>query len=104
MSAKPAAAVAHRPEGATRARLDGGVASHESGPAAVTTPEGMRPAAYSSPLDWTFFAELFVLTYCIAGAAVLVRAGEALWAMPMITWALCMGLMAQQQMSISRAT
>lgn len=53
--------------------------------------------AYSSPLHWTFFAELLVMAYCLAGATFLVQQGEALWSIAMIFWALCLGLMVQQQ-------
>jgi cellulose synthase/poly-beta-1,6-N-acetylglucosamine synthase-like glycosyltransferase len=52
---------------------------------------------YSSPLHWTFFAELAVMAYCVAGAFFLVQRGEALWSLAMVFWALCMALMVQQQ-------
>jgi cellulose synthase/poly-beta-1,6-N-acetylglucosamine synthase-like glycosyltransferase len=55
--------------------------------------------AYSSPLHWTFFAEVLVITYCLAGAAFLVRQGEGLWSVAMLFWAACLGLMVQQQMT-----
>ena len=59
--------------------------------------------AYSSPLHWTFFAELLVIAYCLAGAAFLVQQGEGLWSVAMIFWAACLGLMVQQQMTRSQA-
>lgn len=54
---------------------------------------------YASPLHWTFFVELLVMVYCIAGAVLLVQEGEALWSIAMVFWAVCMGLMVQQQMT-----
>ncbi len=62
----------------------------------------VKPRGYASPLDWTFFAELLVMGYCVAGAVFLVQAGEAFWSVPMVMWALCMGLMVQQQMAVPR--
>jgi cellulose synthase/poly-beta-1,6-N-acetylglucosamine synthase-like glycosyltransferase len=59
--------------------------------------------AYSSPLHWTFFAEILVIAYCLAGAAFLVQQGEGLWSVAMIFWAACLGLMVQQQMTRSLA-
>ena len=52
---------------------------------------------YASPLHWTFFAELAVVAYCVAGAVFLVQQGEALWSLAMVFWAICLGLMVQQQ-------
>lgn len=59
--------------------------------------------AYSSPLHWTFFAEVLVILYCLAGAAFLVQQGEGLWSVAMLFWAACLGLMVQQQMTQSPA-
>lgn len=53
---------------------------------------------YTSPLHWTFFAELIVMAYCFGGAVFLVRQGEGLWALAMVIWGLCFGLMIQQQL------
>jgi len=53
---------------------------------------------YTSPLHWTFFAELLVLAYSVGGAVLLIQQGEALWSLAMIFWAACLGLMVQQQM------
>ncbi len=53
---------------------------------------------YRSPLHWTFFAELAVMVYCLAGAVHLVREGEGLWALAMVFWAVSFGLMLQQQL------
>lgn len=55
---------------------------------------------YSSPLHWTFFAELAVMAYCVGGAVFLVQQGEGLWSLAMIFWALCMALMVQQQVEV----
>lgn len=52
---------------------------------------------YASPLHWTFFAEILVIAYCLAGAVFLVERGESLWSLAMVFWALCLGLMVQQQ-------
>lgn len=70
--------------------------------AAVAPVTRVRPKAYASPLDWTFFAEILVMAYCAFGAALLIQSGEAFWSMPMFMWALCMGLMVQQQMVVPR--
>ncbi|MEX2472549.1 MAG: glycosyltransferase [Gemmatimonadota bacterium] len=70
--------------------------------ATVAPVKRVRPKAYASPLDWTFFAEILVMAYCAFGAALLIQSGEAFWSMPMFMWALCMGLMVQQQMVVPR--
>lgn len=54
---------------------------------------------YASPLHWTFFVELLVMAYCVAGAIFLVQRGEGLWSLAMVFWALCLGLMIQQQVA-----
>ncbi|MDH3423648.1 MAG: glycosyltransferase [Gemmatimonadota bacterium] len=59
--------------------------------------------AYSSPLHWTFFAEVLVMAYCVAGAALLIQQGEGLWSLAMLFWGACLGLMVQQQMAQSLA-
>jgi cellulose synthase/poly-beta-1,6-N-acetylglucosamine synthase-like glycosyltransferase len=83
----------------------------EAGGEFVRTPKSNRPPAgrasqaptvaraYSSPLHWTFFAELLVIAYCLVGTALLIGQGEALWAIPMLFWAMCLGLVAQLQMA-----
>lgn len=71
-------------------------------PAAIAPVTRARPKAYASPLDWTFFAEILVMAYCAFGAALLIQSGEAFWSVPMFMWALCMGLMVQQQMVVPR--
>jgi hypothetical protein len=83
----------------------------EAGGEFVRTPKSNRPIGakagpasgatrqYSSPLHWTFFAELLVITYCFAGTALLFSRGEALWAVPMLFWAACLGLVVQFQMA-----
>lgn len=59
--------------------------------------------AYSSPLHWTFYAEVLVIAYCLAGAIFLVQQGEGLWSVAMVFWGACLGLMVQQQMTQSLA-
>jgi hypothetical protein len=81
----------------------------EPGGEFVRTPKSNRPAgakpakgatrAYTSPLHWTFFAELLVLGYCLLTAALLISRGEGPWAVPLVFWAACLGLVAQMQMS-----
>jgi len=58
---------------------------------------------YSSPLHWTFYAEILVMAYCLAGAIFLVQQGEGLWSVAMLFWGACLGLMVQQQMAQSLA-
>lgn len=53
---------------------------------------------YVSPLHWTFFAEILAAAYCLLGAALLVREGEGLWAVAMVFWALCFGVMIHLQL------
>jgi glycosyltransferase involved in cell wall biosynthesis len=71
-------------------------AGHED--ASLVTMGADRP--YDSPLHWTFFVELLVMAYCVAGAVMLVHEGEALWSLAMVFWAACLGLMAQQQVAV----
>jgi cellulose synthase/poly-beta-1,6-N-acetylglucosamine synthase-like glycosyltransferase len=84
----------------------------ERGGEFVRTPKSNRPMTggaamaaaafekpYSSPLHWTFFVELLVIAYCVLGAALLILRGEALWAIPMLFWAMCLGLVAQLQVA-----
>jgi cellulose synthase/poly-beta-1,6-N-acetylglucosamine synthase-like glycosyltransferase len=59
--------------------------------------------SYASPLHWTFFAELLMMTYCFAGAAFLIVRGEPLWSLAMISWGICFGLVLQQQLGAPRA-
>jgi cellulose synthase/poly-beta-1,6-N-acetylglucosamine synthase-like glycosyltransferase len=82
-----------------------------SGGEFARTPKGLRAVKnralealgsaqpYSSPLHWTFYAELLVIAYCGASTAFLIQQGEALWSLPMIFWGICLGLMVQQQMA-----
>ena len=53
--------------------------------------------AYVSPLHWTFFLEIAVMLYSVAGAAMRVSAGQGFWSVAMVFWAACMGLTIQQQ-------
>ena len=53
---------------------------------------------YGLPLDWTFFLEVAVIGYCLWGATLLVTQGEALWAVPLVLWSFCLGLVVQLQM------
>jgi len=81
----------------------------EAGGEFVRTPKANKPVGakasksgarlYTSPLHWTFFAELLVLGYCLFGAALLLARGEGLWAVPLVFWAMCLGLVAQMQMT-----
>lgn len=68
---------------------------------AVPTPAKAAPGPrlYTSPLHWTFFAELAVIGYCLFGTALLFERGEGLWAIPLLFWAMCLGLVVQMQMS-----
>ena len=50
------------------------------------------PKEYSVPLHWTFFIEVVFIGYCLAGTALLVSAGEAFWAVPLVFWAGCLGV------------
>lgn len=82
----------------------------EAGGEFVRTPKSNRPPGapakaaahvrtYTSPLHWTFFAELAVIGYCLLTTALLFSRGEALWAVPLVFWAMCLGLVAQMQVS-----
>src|SRR5690606_33246239 len=77
---------------ASRALAAAGAASGTRGPASTPTAPvatsgaprpvptaGARSQGYASPLDWTFFAEILVMAYCVAGAAFLIQAGEGFW-------------------------
>jgi cellulose synthase/poly-beta-1,6-N-acetylglucosamine synthase-like glycosyltransferase len=57
------------------------------------------PRLYTSPLHWTFFAELAVIVYCVFGTALLLARGEGFWAIPLLFWGMCLGLVVQMQMS-----
>ena len=59
-----------------------------------------RDTPYANPLHWTFFLEILVLGYSLAAAAVLINHGEALWSIPLLFWAMCLGLVVQQQLSV----
>jgi cellulose synthase/poly-beta-1,6-N-acetylglucosamine synthase-like glycosyltransferase len=61
------------------------------------------PRLYESPLHWTFFAEILVATYCLAGTAMLVNAGEGFWAIPLVFWAGCLALVIRLQLTPSHA-
>ena len=82
----------------------------EAGGEFVRTPKSNRPAGapakaatqvrtYTSPLHWTFFAELVVIGYCLLTTALLFSRGEAPWAVPLVFWAMCLGLVAQMQVT-----
>lgn len=66
------------------------------------TGQVLAQQTYASPLHWTFFVELAVLGYCIWTGAILVERGEALWAVPMLFWGLCVGLVVQLQFAPHR--
>ena len=79
----------------------------------LRTPKGVHRAkdralaplaerAYLNPLHWTFFVEILVIGYCLAGGAFLVQHGDALWSLPMFMWSLSLGLVVQQQLLTPR--
>jgi len=47
----------------------------------------------------TFFVEVGVLAYCLLTSTLLMVQGEALWALPLLFWGMCVGLVAQLQLS-----
>jgi len=96
------AAVAPDPAGIVGAGPGARLAPEPSSAVATATAPRIRPRAYTSPLDWTVFAEILVMAYCVMGAAYLIQAGEAFWSVPMVMWALSMGLMVQQQILVPR--
>jgi hypothetical protein len=73
------------------------------------TPKGARPCRdaalramgaerpYALPLNWTFFIELLVIAYALAGTALLAARGQAAWSLPLVFWATCLGLVVQLQ-------
>ena len=75
------------------------VRTPKANPAASTASRKAAQRLYASPLHWTFFAELAVIVYCVLGTAVLLGRGEGLWAIPLLFWAMCLGLVVQMQMS-----
>lgn len=62
------------------------------------TGPGHLQQGYTSPLHWTFATELAVVGYCAWTALLLVERREAFWAMPMVFWGLCVGLVVQLQL------
>ena len=76
----------------------------ESGGEFVRTPKGRgaasgRNRAYAIPLHWTFFVELLVVAYCLSATALLVSQGQGPWAVPLVFWAMCIGLVGLLQMA-----
>ena len=67
--------------------------------AAAAEAPTVSPKRYRSPLHWTFYIELLVITYCLASTAMLVQAGEALWAVPLVFWAGCLAMVVQLQLT-----
>ncbi len=75
------------------------------------TPKGARPSQdaalramgaerpYALPLNWTFFIELLVIAYALAGTAMLAARGQAAWSLPLVFWATCLGLVVQLQVA-----
>ncbi len=61
-----------------------------------TAAQAARP--YFSPLHWTFFAEVAVLAYCLLTSALLMTHGAAVWALPLLFWGMCIGLVARLQL------
>jgi hypothetical protein len=66
-------------------------------------PDREAPDAYLVPLHWSFFIELLVVAYCLAATTVLIGAGEGFWAVPLVFWAICLGMVAQQQLTPATA-
>jgi cellulose synthase/poly-beta-1,6-N-acetylglucosamine synthase-like glycosyltransferase len=67
------------------------------------TPKGARKATgelaqlgaarpYGIALHWTFFLELLVIGYCVAGADLLAQRGEAIWMTPLLVWGFCLSM------------
>ena len=54
--------------------------------------EDPRARSYSTPLHWTFAAEILLIIYCVFAASFLIARSESLWALPLILWAGCLGL------------
>lgn len=73
-------------------------------PKRAQAPKGETPSGtgadrpYSTPLHWTFFAELLGVAYCVVGAVILIQQGEALWSLALILWGASLGLIVQQQL------
>jgi len=89
----------NRPAPAAALSASGGAAVLTAPTTATGIPDSGFEKPYASPLHWTFFVELLVIAYCLFGTALLVQHGEALWAVPMLFWAICLGLVAQLQMT-----
>ena len=68
-----------------------------------SAPEQATPDAYLVPLHWSFFIELLVMAYCLGSTALLIQAGETFWAVPLVFWAFCLGIVAQQQLTPAAA-
>jgi cellulose synthase/poly-beta-1,6-N-acetylglucosamine synthase-like glycosyltransferase len=52
---------------------------------------------YTLGLDWTVFLEMSLVGYAAFGAGLLVSRGEALWALPLLFWGMCLALVVQLQ-------
>ena len=46
--------------------------------------------------------EIGVIGYCLASTVMLVQAGEGLWAVPLVFWAACLGMVVQLQLMTPR--
>ena len=77
--------------------------AHHAGSDGLVTASGSAPRQYHSPLHWTFFLEIALAGYCLWATWFLVMQGEALWAVPLVFWAACLGLVAQLQLASSPA-
>lgn len=73
-------------------------AGSDEGDAATPKSVG-TPKRYRSPLHWTFYIELLVITYCLASTAMLIQAGEGLWAVPLVFWSACLAMVVQLQLT-----
>lgn len=66
----------------------------------VRTPKGASASSglYRLPLHWTFYAEIATVGYCAWGAAMILRAGQGMWAFPMFFWGGCLVLILHLQL------
>lgn len=58
---------------------------------------GRAQTAYSSPLHWSFAAEVLVIVYCLLSAVLLLQRGEWFWVFPLLFWGACVALVVKLQ-------
>jgi len=73
--------------------------AHHAGSEGLDAEISSAPEQYHSPLHWTFFLEIALAGYCLWGTWFLIEQGEGFWAVPLVFWAVCLGLVAQLQMT-----